>query len=299
MKRLNFCKPVTRRLTPGSNYYSNPNTNPTRPSRHVTWTAGRSPGGNYWREAPGDHRGKLPGKITWGKSPGGSSPTSEPANRPNTSVVVNAILRSWINNWIGRLVTAFLRTMTEWRKPSSDLVDHKSINATWLLFNDNVSYERCRPPPRSRLGTGYWIYQCHELNDVLYHRCSLCDSATGDARTMHSLFFLFFGDGPHACEGSGSRCRGNSRVFIDVIDVKGRRVKEQREDGAFGNKWNRRRWRDWDEELRMGERNKNNVEYKETEEVVKSRRQWIGKRTLIQNKRTVQSPITFRNVTSC
>lgn len=62
-------------------------------------------------------------------------------------------------------------------------------------------------------------------------------------------------------------------MFIDVIDVKGRRVKEQREDGAFGNKWNRRRWRDWDEELRMGERNKNNVEYKETEEVVKSRRQ--------------------------
>ena len=36
MKRLDFSKPVTRRLTPGSNDYTNPNTNPTRPSRHVT-----------------------------------------------------------------------------------------------------------------------------------------------------------------------------------------------------------------------------------------------------------------------
>jgi len=30
MKRLNFSKPVTRRLTPGSNDYTNHNTNPTR-----------------------------------------------------------------------------------------------------------------------------------------------------------------------------------------------------------------------------------------------------------------------------
>ena len=45
MKRLDFSNPVTRLLTPGSNDY----TNPTRPSRHVTWTGG-------------DHRGKLPGK---------------------------------------------------------------------------------------------------------------------------------------------------------------------------------------------------------------------------------------------
>jgi len=37
MKRLDFSKPVTRRLTAGSNDYTNPNTNPTRPSRHVTY----------------------------------------------------------------------------------------------------------------------------------------------------------------------------------------------------------------------------------------------------------------------
>jgi len=40
MKRLDFSKSVTRRLTPGSNDY----TNPTRPSWHVTWTGGKSPG---------------------------------------------------------------------------------------------------------------------------------------------------------------------------------------------------------------------------------------------------------------
>ena len=55
MKRLVFAKPVTRRLTPGSDDYTNPNTNPTRPSRHVIWTGG-------------DHPGELPGEIT---GPGG------------------------------------------------------------------------------------------------------------------------------------------------------------------------------------------------------------------------------------
>jgi len=38
MKRLDLSKPVIPRLTPGSNDYTNPNNNPTRPSRHVTWT---------------------------------------------------------------------------------------------------------------------------------------------------------------------------------------------------------------------------------------------------------------------
>jgi len=28
---------VTRRLTQGSNDYTNPNTNPTRPSQHLAW----------------------------------------------------------------------------------------------------------------------------------------------------------------------------------------------------------------------------------------------------------------------
>ena len=36
MKRLDFSKPVTCWLTPGSNDYTNLNTNPTRLSRHVT-----------------------------------------------------------------------------------------------------------------------------------------------------------------------------------------------------------------------------------------------------------------------
>jgi len=36
MKRLDFSKPVTRRLTPVSNDYTNSNTNPTRHSQHVT-----------------------------------------------------------------------------------------------------------------------------------------------------------------------------------------------------------------------------------------------------------------------
>jgi len=60
MKRLDFSKPVTRRLTPGSIDYTNPNTNPTRPSRHVTWTGGRSPGGITGGKAPGgNHRGEF------------------------------------------------------------------------------------------------------------------------------------------------------------------------------------------------------------------------------------------------
>jgi len=44
---------MTRRLTPGSNGYTNPNTNPTRSSRHLTLPKG-------------DHRGE----ITEGRSPG-------------------------------------------------------------------------------------------------------------------------------------------------------------------------------------------------------------------------------------
>jgi len=72
MKRLVFAKPVTFRLTPGCNDYTNPNTNPTRPSRHLTGPRG-------------DHRGKLPvgkspGEITggvhWDKATGGKSPAS-------------------------------------------------------------------------------------------------------------------------------------------------------------------------------------------------------------------------------
>jgi len=50
MKRLDFSKPVTRRLTPGSNDYTYPNTNPTRPSQHVTYVTyvpgGSSPASN-------------------------------------------------------------------------------------------------------------------------------------------------------------------------------------------------------------------------------------------------------------
>jgi len=56
---------VKGRLSPGSNDYSNPNTNPTRPTRHVTWTRGD----HRWEIA----RGKSPGEITggnhWGNSP--------------------------------------------------------------------------------------------------------------------------------------------------------------------------------------------------------------------------------------
>src|SRR6218665_2543926 len=55
MKRLDFSKPVIRRLTPGSNDYTNPDTNPTRPSRHVTLTGGRSPG----ESSGGNHRGEF------------------------------------------------------------------------------------------------------------------------------------------------------------------------------------------------------------------------------------------------
>jgi len=61
MKRLVFAKSVTLRLTPGCNDYTNPNTNPTRPSRQLTW-----PGG--------DHRGTFTGGVhRGGKSPGGNN----------------------------------------------------------------------------------------------------------------------------------------------------------------------------------------------------------------------------------
>jgi len=60
MKRLVFAKPVTGRLTPGSNDCTNPNTNPIRPSRHLTWPRGRSP------------RGKLPKRKSPGSSPEGN-----------------------------------------------------------------------------------------------------------------------------------------------------------------------------------------------------------------------------------
>jgi len=70
MKRLDFSKPVTRRLIPGSSDYANPNANPTRPSRHVTWTEGDHRGGNYRGESSGgDLRGKLPGGNHQGSSP--------------------------------------------------------------------------------------------------------------------------------------------------------------------------------------------------------------------------------------
>jgi len=56
MKRLDFSKPVTRQLTPGSNDY----TNPTRPSRHVTWTGGKLPGANLRGRSPeGNYRGEI------------------------------------------------------------------------------------------------------------------------------------------------------------------------------------------------------------------------------------------------
>jgi len=71
MKRLVFAKTVTCRLTTGSNDYTNPNNNPTRPPRHRIWPEGDHRGENY-RE---NLRGKLPGKFTGGKSPG-KSPAS-------------------------------------------------------------------------------------------------------------------------------------------------------------------------------------------------------------------------------
>jgi len=46
--------PVTRRLTPGSNDYTNPNTNPAKPSRHVTWT-----GGDHWGKLGGNYQGGI------------------------------------------------------------------------------------------------------------------------------------------------------------------------------------------------------------------------------------------------
>ena len=78
MKRLDFSKPVTRRLTPGSksNDYTNPNTNSTRPSRHVTWTGEDHRGENYrgknyrGESSGGDYLGEITGgKITRGSSP--------------------------------------------------------------------------------------------------------------------------------------------------------------------------------------------------------------------------------------
>ena len=72
MKRLVFAKPVACRLTPWSNDYTKPNTNPTRSSRHLTW-----PGGDH----RGNHRGRSPGLNYRGKSPrwkssGENSPAS-------------------------------------------------------------------------------------------------------------------------------------------------------------------------------------------------------------------------------
>jgi len=60
MKKLVFDKPMTFRLTPGSNDYTSPNTNPTRPSQHLTWPRGRSPVGHYLGSSPGgNHRGEF------------------------------------------------------------------------------------------------------------------------------------------------------------------------------------------------------------------------------------------------
>src|SRR6218665_1675205 len=48
MKRLYFSKPVTRRLTPGSNDYNNPNTNPTRKTLTTrNMNRGELTGGNH------------------------------------------------------------------------------------------------------------------------------------------------------------------------------------------------------------------------------------------------------------
>src|SRR6218665_2313072 len=67
MKRLAFAKPVTRRLTPESNDYTNPNTNPTRPSRHLT-----GPGGDHREEiTEANLRGEITGFNIRGKSLGG------------------------------------------------------------------------------------------------------------------------------------------------------------------------------------------------------------------------------------
>src|SRR6218665_3342600 len=69
MKRLDFSKPVTRRLTQGSNDYTNPNTNPARPSRHVNMyrgemTEGKLPGGITGGEITGgNYRGESPGGV--------------------------------------------------------------------------------------------------------------------------------------------------------------------------------------------------------------------------------------------
>jgi len=60
-------------LTRGSNDYINPNTNPTRSSRHLTWPGGDHRGGNYRGKLRGITGRKLPGwdhrgEITRGKS---------------------------------------------------------------------------------------------------------------------------------------------------------------------------------------------------------------------------------------
>jgi len=62
MKRLVFSKPVTRWLTPGSNDYTNLNTNPTRPSRRLTWPGGRS---RWGKLLGGVHRGKSPASFNY------------------------------------------------------------------------------------------------------------------------------------------------------------------------------------------------------------------------------------------
>jgi len=75
MKRLVFSKPVTRRLTPGSNGYTNHNTNHTRLSRpdpgEIT---GRTSPEEYYRD-----------EITGGTSPveftGRKSPVSDRNNQ--------------------------------------------------------------------------------------------------------------------------------------------------------------------------------------------------------------------------
>jgi len=71
MKRLDFSKPVTRVDSRVYSDYTNPNTNPTRSSQHVTWTGGDHRGELPGGKLRGDHREKLQGEITGGKSPGG------------------------------------------------------------------------------------------------------------------------------------------------------------------------------------------------------------------------------------
>ena len=78
----------TRRLTPESNDYTNPNTNPTRPSQHVIWTGGDHQGGNYRGES---YRGEITG---------GSSPASSTGNMQQWTLFNCFEEPSCLNVWL-------------------------------------------------------------------------------------------------------------------------------------------------------------------------------------------------------